>query len=311
MAYPRIKLVEAAVLRAGGGQHRVEYAAMGSRDHRGEAFDRPDAGMLQAIRAFASGPSERPANGPAFQLSLLGPFELIGPAGPIDLGSKKLCGLVALLACAPVAQPREKLMALLWGSRFEAQARQSMRKALSRLRQTLHEDIIVSSGDNVSLRPAAIVSDVQRVESAVRLGSRSALRSVVGLYKDALLANVSIREEGWTHWLTAQRQRVETLAVDAWIRLGEEELAYNDAHSAFVCGQSAVAIDPLREDAHRIIIRALAANGRRAEALRQYNRLAGLLKHDLDVSPDASTNALAREIRNGGLGEDISGSFSE
>jgi DNA-binding SARP family transcriptional activator len=299
MAVPKLKLVQATGPGISGKQSGVRLDGPPSEDRRQElAFRQDKYGAFDGPASFRSAPSERSDDDPAFQLSLLGPFELIGPAGPIDLGSKKLCGLLALLACTTVPQPREKLMSLLWGSRFEAQARQSMRKALSRLRQTLHEDIIVSSGDNVSLRPAAIVSDVQRVESAVRLGSRSALRSVVGLYKDSLLANVSIREEGWTHWLTVQRQRVETLAVDAWIRLGEEELAHNDAHSAFVCGQSAVAIDPLREDAHRIIIRALAANGRRAEALRQYKRLAGLLKQDLDVGPDASTNALARDIRN-------------
>jgi DNA-binding SARP family transcriptional activator len=256
-------------------------------------------------------PLERSGDGTAFQLSMLGSFELSGPAGLIDLGSKKLCGLVAIMACVPAAQPRERLMALLWGSRFEAQARQSIRKALSRLRQALGDDVIVSTGDSVSLRPGAIVSDVDRLEAAIKLSSRSALRSVVGLYKDSMLANVSIREEAWSHWLLAQRQRLETLAVEAWIRLGEAELAHNDVRSALVCGSSAVAIDPLREDAHRIIIRALAANGRRSEALRQYNRLAGLLKHDLDVAPDATTHALAKELRSGELVQGISGSFAE
>ena len=63
-----------------------------------------------------------------FRLSLLGRFELTGPGGPVDLPSKKLAGLLAYLACsAPVPQPREKLATLLWGSHFEAQARQNLR----------------------------------------------------------------------------------------------------------------------------------------------------------------------------------------
>src|SRR5215510_3646468 len=69
---------------------------------------------------------------PIFQLSLLGRFELIGPDGPIDLTSRKLAALLAFLACsAPQAHSRDKLMTLLWGSHFDAQARQNLRQALT------------------------------------------------------------------------------------------------------------------------------------------------------------------------------------
>jgi hypothetical protein len=62
---------------------------------------------------------------PRFQLSLLGRFELTGPDGPIDLTSKKLAGLLAFLVCtAPQQHSRAKLMTLLWGSHFDAQASQ-------------------------------------------------------------------------------------------------------------------------------------------------------------------------------------------
>ena len=82
------------------------------------------------------------------RLSLLGRFELIGPDGRVDLPSKKLAGLLAYLACtAPEPQPREKLATLLWGSHFEAQARQNLRQALSRLRRTLGQDALLSDGE--------------------------------------------------------------------------------------------------------------------------------------------------------------------
>ena len=69
---------------------------------------------------------------PTFQLSLLGRFELSGSDGPLDLTSKKLAALLAFLACtAPQAHSRDKLMTLLWGSHFEAQARQNLRQALT------------------------------------------------------------------------------------------------------------------------------------------------------------------------------------
>ena len=66
---------------------------------------------------------------PRFGLSLLGAFELTGPDGVVDLPSKKLAGLLAYLACtAPKPQPRERLMALFWGSHFDAQAKQNLRR---------------------------------------------------------------------------------------------------------------------------------------------------------------------------------------
>ena len=45
------------------------------------------------------------------------------------------------------------------------------------------------------------------------------------------------------------------------------------------------------------MMRALAASGRRADALKHYDQLAALLKRELMVEPDAATVALAAEVR--------------
>src|ERR1700675_5193639 len=100
---------------------------------------------------------------PRFSLSLLGRFVLTGPDGVVELPSKKLAGLLAYLACtAPRPQSREKLSALLWGSHFDAQAKQNLRQALSRLRKVLGEDALESDREVVSLNPGAAQGDVGR-----------------------------------------------------------------------------------------------------------------------------------------------------
>src|SRR5215204_3356644 len=145
--------------------------------------------------------------GIAMRLALLGDFELTGPNGEIDLTSKKLVGLLAFLACTtPPPQGREKLMALLWGSHFDSQARQSLRQALTRLRRALGPNVLVSSGESVWLDPNAIVCDVTRFERLVLNGSRDALAEAVGLYRDRFLADIAISEEAWTEWLDFQRR---------------------------------------------------------------------------------------------------------
>ncbi len=160
---------------------------------------------------------------PKFRLSLLGRFELTGPGGVVDLPSKKLAGLLAFLACsAPEPQPRERLTNLLWGSHFEAQARQNLRQALTRLRKVLGEDVLVSDGEKVALAPKIIVCDAVQFEAFVRDGGRDALGEALELYKGRLLADSSIPEEAWAEWVSAQRLRLESLALDAMIKIGEQ-----------------------------------------------------------------------------------------
>jgi DNA-binding SARP family transcriptional activator len=250
------------------------------------------------------------------QLSLFGQFELAGPRGPIELTSKKLTALLAFLACtAPQAHSRDKLMTLLWGSHFDAQARQNLRQALTRLRRALSEDALVTAGESVSLQPGAIACDVARFEALLRDGSREALIGAMGLYKGGLLADMEIPEEAWTEWVGAQRQRLEGLALDAMTKLGEQEFLAGNLEHALNAANRAIAVNSLREDAHRLVMRVLAAQGRRADALKHYEDLKALLKRELAVEPDPNTRSLAGDLRKPHMGrlgpEGKSGSRSE
>jgi TolB-like protein/DNA-binding SARP family transcriptional activator len=235
---------------------------------------------------------------PTFQLRLLGRFELSGPEGPIDLTSRKVAGLLAYLACtAPQAHSRDKLMALLWGSHFDAQARQNLRQALTRLRRVLGEDVLITNGELVSLQPGALACDVGQLATLLAEGTLGSLNGAVGLYKGRLLADIEIAEEAWREWLDVQRQRLEALALDTMVKLGEQQLQAGDHEQTLNSANRAIEISNLREDAHRLAMRALAAGGRRADALKHYEDLAALLERELAVEPDPATKALAAELR--------------
>ncbi len=235
---------------------------------------------------------------PRLQLAVLGRFELRGPNGSIELTSKKLAALLAFLACtAPQAHSRDKLMALLWGSHFDAQARQNLRQALTRLRRVLGEDAIIANGDAVALQPGVIACDVARFEALLADGGRDSLNDAVSLYGGRLLDDITIPEEAWAEWFETERQRLEGLALDAMVKLGEQELEAGNHDPALSAANRAIAIIGLREDAHRLVMRALAAGGRRADALKHYEELAALLKRELAVEPDPATKALAAELR--------------
>jgi class 3 adenylate cyclase len=235
---------------------------------------------------------------PRFSLALLGGFELTGPQGVVDLPSGKLAGLLAYLACtAPKPQPRERLSALLWGSHFDAQAKQNLRQALARLRKVLGPNALESDGEVAWLNPTTVLSDVGRFESLIREGGRDSLNAAADLYQGRLLDDVALSEEGWNEWLTGERERLLELALGGLVRLGEQELAAGRAEQALKAGRRAVALNNMREDAHRLIVQALVAVGRKAEALRHYQDLVSLLKRALNTEPDAATKSLVAELR--------------
>jgi DNA-binding SARP family transcriptional activator len=245
---------------------------------------------------------------PILQLSVFGRFELTGPDGPIDLTSKKLAALIAFLACtAPRQHSRDKLMTLLWGWHFDAQARQNLRQGLHRLRRVLGEDALVSNAESISLHPGAVACDATRFEALLTDGGRDALREAVDLYRGRLLAEIAIpEEEAWTEWLDVQRQRLDGLALDAMVKLAEQELQLGNHEQALNAANRAIAFVSHREDAHRLIMRALAAGGRRADALKHYEDLAALLKRELAVEPDPKTRSLAAELRRPHMGRSLS-----
>lgn len=238
------------------------------------------------------------ASRPTFTLSLLGRFVLTGPHGAINLPNKKLAGLLAFLACmAPDAQPREKLSTLLWGSHLDAQAKQNLRQALFKLRQILGQDVLRSDAEFVSLNAAVIACDVNQFEQLVREGSPDALSAAADLYRGRLADDVSVGEEVWSEWLAGERERLSELALGAMVTLGEHELSDGRADQALRTGHRANALNNMREDSHRLIMRALAATGRNAEALKYYRDIVALLKRELSAEPDLATKALAAELR--------------
>ena len=73
------------------------------------------------------------------------------------------------------------------------------------------------------------------------------------------------------------------------IRHAGQALQSGNVESALKAANRAISVNALREDAHRLIVQALAATGRKAEALKHYQDLVALLKRELNTEPDAAT----------------------
>lgn len=235
-------------------------------------------------------------------LRLLGSFSLTGPEGARELTGRKLRALLAYLALsANEQQPRERLMTLLWGAHFEAQARQNLRQALSRLRRSVGDALVVTDDERVGLDAELIECDVARFEALCADGSRAALIEADGLYRGELLDGLTIPEESWEAWLAAERARLSALVLNAQAKLSEALIEDGDCEGALAVAQRSVGLDPYREDAHRNAMRALAGLGRRAEALRGFDAFQELLAKELGTAPSIETVAIRDAIRSGDL----------
>src|SRR5262245_41650390 len=69
-----------------------------------------------------------------------------------------------------------------------------------------------------------------------------------------------------------------------------------DTEAAVHTALRLLAIDPLQEPIHRVLMRLYAALGRRADALRQYHLCVTSLRRDLDVDPEVETKELYQTI---------------
>ena len=231
-------------------------------------------------------------------LTLLGGFEARIGAETISL-PRKAQALVAYLALAPSAtHTRAKLAALLWGDSSEDDARNNLRQVLFRTRRALGSasEILTISGELVGLDQAAVESDVAMVRRLLASRDERGLRAAADLCRGRLLDGMDVGEPEFEEWLAGEREAAHNLAVSALRTLIEREELRQSPDGVVAAGLKLLALDPLQEPAHRALMRALATQGRRAGALRQYQICVDVLQRELQTEPEAATKALYREL---------------
>ncbi|MFN4143734.1 BTAD domain-containing putative transcriptional regulator [Aestuariivirga sp.] len=231
-------------------------------------------------------------------LKLFGEMAVTGESGPVELGGAKLAGLLAVLALSGGRpMPRDDLAEMLWGSHFEAQAKQNLRQALSRLRKLLGPGALEADSRFVRIARNALCSDVASFEALSQAADRDALHRAAALPREELLAGFAIREPGFAEWLSAERRSFAAKLRALELRLAALELAEGRPDAALELVEALLRRDGLDEEAHGLRLRALAALGRRSEAVKCHRSFAEQLRKELGVAPEAATQALADRLK--------------
>jgi len=103
---------------------------------------------------------------------------------------------------------------------------------------------------------------------------------------------------GWyDDWVLVERERMNQLRLHALEAFTDVLIQRADHAGALETALTAVAVDPLRESAHRLLIRVHLAEGNAAEALRQYERFRRLLRDSLHIEPSRQMAELVERVR--------------
>jgi len=235
------------------------------------------------------------------ELKLLGVFELkLSDGQPVELSGQKDRALLAILALAQGApQPREKLAGLLWSGTGDAQARDSLKHALTRIRQAFgpaQPEAIVADRQSVRLDPTAMPADVADFERLARDGSADSLARAAALWRGDLLDGISIREGSFEDWLLAERQRLRRMLEEALGKLHAPGLPVATRERA---ARRLLALDPMREAAARALMQCHAERGETAQAIMLFETLRDRLHAELGVKPELETTKLYDALRQG------------
>ena len=201
--------------------------------------------------------------------------------------------LFALLVLRPRPRSREGIAADLWPE-ADPRCAGSLRQALWLLRGALSgadvdpDRVIDANPESIGLRRDVIVDlDATVFEKLVR--DRPAQPEAALLLYDGDLA------EGLGHeCFAADRERLADAYEDALALASAKRLEIGDVDGARAAAEELLLRDPLREEAHEVLIRVFGSTGSRAQVVRQFRRLETLLDAEIGVTPLPETVAAFR-----------------
>lgn len=245
-------------------------------------------------------------------------FYFFGPprveqAGEIlPLKLQKALALLAYLVVNGQPYTRDALATLLWPDYDQSAGRGRLRRTLYELNSALAGDVLQATSDIIGLNTEVDVwIDVQAFRHIVGAylprdvaqatpaeGDLQRLEEAAKLYGDDFLAGFSLPDapefEEWRFFFAEDLQRSLAAVLVQLARAYQQRRRWEQAiHHA----RRWLALDPLHEPAHRLLMRLYASSDHLAAALRQYEQCVQVLQDELGVEPEEETTELYEAIR--------------
>lgn len=249
-------------------------------DERLKPADDSGAGLLPNI-----------LRAPALTLHLFGGFLLLVDDEPVELApvAERLVALLALRG----RTGRSRIAGTLWPDTPEVKALGCLRTGIWRLNR-LASGLIVSSASTVMVSSQVDV-DVHRYCSAATTGAHPTDR-IRALDVHAVAYEGDLLPDWDEQWLLTDRERLRQIRLHLLEEEAERQARARHFVPALEAAFSALAVDPLRESAHRLIIGIHLAEGNTAEAQRAYQACRSVLINELGVEPSDATRRIMPSV---------------
>lgn len=230
------------------------------------------------------------------RLDCLGRVQLSLDGQPFVLSAgRKGLALMCVLAATPGHRvERERLAALLWGGRFEEQARQSLRQTLSALRR----DADAADGNFVDVDREFVAigrtsTDLGEFQNAISSGEMAA---AARLWRGEFAEGVDLDHDAWISWRNNVRAQLCSTALGVF-----ERLARGAAHDAdrLSAAENMLKLDSINEIAAQLLLPALVRSRGVASVVSWYDGFADRLRREKGRSPLPETAALYASIVEG------------
>jgi DNA-binding SARP family transcriptional activator/pimeloyl-ACP methyl ester carboxylesterase len=245
-------------------------------------------------------------------LKLFGQPRLSSKDEIIELGLRKAIALLVYLTINKGDFGRDFLATLLWPESDQKNARASLRRTLYKINHTIGEDLLLSSGDSVTLNPVVeITTDVAtfrqsidvtiekpRLSPTLDADALEVLENSLEVYTEDFLAGFSLPDchafEEWRFFECEQLRALLIHTLEALIQAHQNSGRYE---LAIQHGRRLLSLDPLNEHAHRILMTLYAQANQQSAALRQYHECERILQEELGVTPQLETVRLYENVR--------------
>jgi predicted ATPase/DNA-binding SARP family transcriptional activator len=226
------------------------------------------------------------------QVSVLGPLEVRNDAGePVAVAGARLRDLIARLALAggrPVST--SALAEAVWGFESPVDLANALQTLVSRARRALGGASAVeqsAAGYRLAVKPDDV--DAFQFEQLLAEGRPA---EALALWRGPALADVG-------DFAAPHALRLAGMRLDAQVAYltGEVDAGRSAAHVAEL--EALVAQHPLNEKLTALVMRALAASGRQADALAAHGLLRTRLADELGIDPGAGVQAVHLEVLRG------------
>jgi len=202
------------------------------------------------------------------------------------------------------AMHKEQIIDRIWEDISSDTADQTFKVALHGIHKVLEPQrksrvepkYILRQGITYQLNTRLVWVDATAVEELISLANRTigaddelsiiAYQKALSMYDGIYLPNRSYED-----WSSAERERIQLLAIGAMISLGELMLHHNPMESIRLA-QQALLIDEVWEDGYRLQMQAYAAKGNRPMVIKTFKQCEKVLHEEFGIKPLPETRRI-------------------